>query len=69
MAVWLLLPGIHSLAEFLYAWVTRNRYHSNRELCEDSARALHVDHPSTPNITSAERHGAPIQFARVAAPV
>lgn len=40
---WLLLvPGIHFAAEHLYAWVARNRYRWNSELCQDGTCALHI---------------------------
>jgi predicted DCC family thiol-disulfide oxidoreductase YuxK len=46
LAWMLLIPGIHFLAQHLYAWVARNRYRWNRGLCEDGTCALHVDqHP------------------------
>jgi predicted DCC family thiol-disulfide oxidoreductase YuxK len=49
LAAWLLLvPGIHFAAEHLYAWVARNRYRWNRELCEDGTCALHVEQRSLP---------------------
>jgi predicted DCC family thiol-disulfide oxidoreductase YuxK len=44
---WLLLaPGIHFIAQRVYAWVARNRYRWNRELCEDGTCASHVAQPS-----------------------
>jgi predicted DCC family thiol-disulfide oxidoreductase YuxK len=47
---WLLLvPGIHFAAQHFYAWLARNRYRWNRELCEDGTCALHVDRPPAPN--------------------
>lgn len=47
LIAWLLLvPGIHSVAQRFYAWVARNRYRWNRELCEDGTCALHVDQRS-----------------------
>jgi len=46
----LLLPGIHFLAQRLYAWVARNRYRWNREGCENGTCARHFDHSSdSPN--------------------
>ncbi len=46
LVAWLLLaPGIHFIAGAIYAWVARNRYRWNRELCADGSCALHVDHP------------------------
>ena len=45
LVAWLLLvPGIHFVAQHLYAWVARNRYRWNREVCEDGTCALHFDH-------------------------
>jgi predicted DCC family thiol-disulfide oxidoreductase YuxK len=41
----LLVPGIHFLAQRFYAWVARNRYRWNRELCQDGTCALHLDQP------------------------
>ena len=44
---WLLLvPGIHFVAKRLYAWVARNRYRWNRELCKDGTCDLHINEPS-----------------------
>ena len=49
LVAWLLLvPGIHIVAQHLYAWVARNRYRWNRELCEDGTCALHAKQSSTP---------------------
>ena len=49
LAAWLLLvPGIRFIAQHFYAWVARNRYRWNRELCADGTCALHVDQSSTP---------------------
>jgi predicted DCC family thiol-disulfide oxidoreductase YuxK len=49
LIAWLLLvPGIHFVAQHFYAWVARNRYRWNRELCGDGTCALHVEQPSTP---------------------
>lgn len=41
----LLVPGIHFIAQRLYAWVARNRYRWNSELCADGTCALHADRP------------------------
>jgi len=47
LIAWLLLvPGIHFLAQHLYAWVARNRYRWNRDVCEDGTCALHFDQSS-----------------------
>lgn len=44
---WLLLvPGIHFIAQRVYAWIARNRYRWNREACEDGTCALHIKQPS-----------------------
>jgi predicted DCC family thiol-disulfide oxidoreductase YuxK len=49
LIAWLLLvPGIHFVAQHFYAWVARNRYRWNRELCEDGTCALHVERRSAP---------------------
>lgn len=49
LVAWLLLvPGIRFAAQCIYAWIARNRYRWNRELCEDGTCALHVDHTSHP---------------------
>ena len=43
LITWLLLvPGVHFLAQHFYAWVARNRYRWNREVCEDGTCALHI---------------------------
>jgi len=43
---WLLLvPGIHWLAAKIYAWIARNRYRWNRELCDDGSCAVHLPAP------------------------
>jgi predicted DCC family thiol-disulfide oxidoreductase YuxK len=48
LLAWLLLvPGIHFIAKHVYAWVARNRYRWNRDLCEDGTCALHSDQPSS----------------------
>jgi predicted DCC family thiol-disulfide oxidoreductase YuxK len=45
---WLLLvPGIHFVAGKIYAWVARNRYRWNRELCADGSCAVHMGHPES----------------------
>jgi len=49
LIAWLLLvPGIYFIAQRVYAWIARNRYRWNRELCEDGTCALHVARPSDP---------------------
>ena len=47
LVAWLLLvPGIHSIARLIYAWIARNRYRWNKDLCEDGSCGLHTDdHP------------------------
>ena len=43
LVAWLLLvPGIRWLAGKIYAWIARNRYRWNRELCEDGTCRVHV---------------------------
>ena len=42
---WLLLvPGVHFVADKVYAWVARNRYRWNRELCANGSCATHSSH-------------------------
>jgi predicted DCC family thiol-disulfide oxidoreductase YuxK len=49
LIAWLLfVPGIYFAAQHFYAWVARNRYRWNRELCEDGTCALHIEQHSTP---------------------
>lgn len=43
----LLLPGIHFVAQRFYAWIARNRYRWNQDLCKDGTCALHIKGPST----------------------
>ena len=44
LIAWLLLvPGIHFAAQRVYAWIARNRYRWNPELCEGGTCALHLD--------------------------
>ncbi len=38
----LLLPGVHWIAAKTYAWVARNRYRWNRDLCADGTCSLHL---------------------------
>ncbi|HKE09014.1 MAG TPA: DUF393 domain-containing protein [Candidatus Acidoferrum sp.] len=38
----LLIPGIHWIAARIYAWVARNRYRWNRDLCADGTCSLHL---------------------------
>jgi predicted DCC family thiol-disulfide oxidoreductase YuxK len=43
LAAWLLfVPGIHWLAEKIYAWIARNRYRWNREACADGSCGVHL---------------------------
>ena len=44
----LLVPGVHWAARQIYAWVARNRYRWNRDLCADGACAIHTDSSSPP---------------------
>ena len=54
---WLLLvPGIHFVARHFYAWVARNRYRWNRELCQDGTCALHFEQPSNPQKSSGSKY-------------
>jgi predicted DCC family thiol-disulfide oxidoreductase YuxK len=43
----LLVPGIHFVAGRIYAWVARNRYRWNRELCADGSCSIHLGHPES----------------------
>ena len=44
LIAWILLvPGIRWFAGKFYAWVARNRYRWNRELCEDGTCQAHVE--------------------------
>jgi predicted DCC family thiol-disulfide oxidoreductase YuxK len=43
----LLVPGIHFVAQRVYAWIARNRYRWNRELCQDGTCDLHINEPPT----------------------
>jgi predicted DCC family thiol-disulfide oxidoreductase YuxK len=46
LIAWLLLvPGLHFLAREAYAWVARNRYRWNRDLCADGSCAVHHERP------------------------
>jgi predicted DCC family thiol-disulfide oxidoreductase YuxK len=45
----LLLPGIRWMAHIIYAWVARNRYRWNREVCADGSCALHLPAPPGPD--------------------
>src|SRR5215470_19306896 len=43
LLAWIVLvPGIHWVATKLYAWVARNRYRWNRDLCADGTCSLHL---------------------------
>jgi predicted DCC family thiol-disulfide oxidoreductase YuxK len=57
LLAWILLvPGIHFIAGLVYAWVARNRYRWNQELCADGSCAVHLDHPPHgPNSPTAPR--------------
>jgi len=47
LLAWILLvPGIHFIAGAIYAWVARNRYRWNQDLCADGTCAVHLDHTS-----------------------
>ena len=45
-ATLLRVPGIHAVAECAYAWVARNRYRWNRQVCADGSCSLHGQSPS-----------------------
>jgi predicted DCC family thiol-disulfide oxidoreductase YuxK len=57
LIAWLLLvPGIHFIAQRVYAWIARNRYRWNREACEDGTCALHIKQASnSPKSARTER--------------
>jgi predicted DCC family thiol-disulfide oxidoreductase YuxK len=38
----LLIPGIHWVAAKMYAWIARNRYRWNRDLCADGTCTVHL---------------------------
>lgn len=43
LVAWLLLvPGVHFAARLIYAWVARNRYRWNQDLCADGSCAVHT---------------------------
>ena len=43
LLAWILfIPGIHWIAARIYAWVARNRYRWNRDLCADGTCSLHL---------------------------
>lgn len=48
LIAWLLfVPGIHLVARLVYAWIARNRYRWNKDLCADGSCAVHTGiHPS-----------------------
>jgi predicted DCC family thiol-disulfide oxidoreductase YuxK len=57
LLAWLLLvPGIHFLAGAIYAWVARNRYRWNRDICADGSCELHLENSHHPAHPPAERH-------------
>ena len=44
LIAWILLvPGIRWFAGKFYAWIARNRYRWNRELCEDGTCRAHLE--------------------------
>jgi predicted DCC family thiol-disulfide oxidoreductase YuxK len=56
LGAWILLvPGIHFVAERVYAWVARNRYRWNQELCADGSCALHRGESVSPAARPAPR--------------
>jgi predicted DCC family thiol-disulfide oxidoreductase YuxK len=47
LLAWILLvPGIHWIAGKVYAWVARNRYRWNRDVCADGTCGLHLPEDS-----------------------
>jgi predicted DCC family thiol-disulfide oxidoreductase YuxK len=57
LIAWLLLvPGIHFIAQRVYAWIAGNRYRWNRELCQDGTCALHVEQPSNSQKSAGIKH-------------
>ena len=44
----LLVPGVRWLAGKIYAWIARNRYRWNRDLCEDGSCRVHVGPGASP---------------------
>lgn len=55
LAWFLLVPGIHFVAERVYSFVARNRYRWNSELCADGSCALHAGESEPPAIPRAPR--------------
>jgi predicted DCC family thiol-disulfide oxidoreductase YuxK len=56
LVAWILLvPGVRWLAAKIYAWIARNRYRWNRELCSDGTCSLHI--PGNPDSASQPRRG------------
>lgn len=48
LLAWLLfIPGIRWIAARIYAWVARNRYRWNRDLCADGTCSLHLPEDSS----------------------
>ncbi|HVC20353.1 MAG TPA: DUF393 domain-containing protein [Vicinamibacterales bacterium] len=57
LIAWLLLvPGIHFAARQAYAWVARNRYRWNHDLCADGSCAVHLGQPPPPSDRPADPH-------------
>jgi predicted DCC family thiol-disulfide oxidoreductase YuxK len=55
-AAWLLLvPGIHFVAQRAYAFVAKNRYRWNRDLCADGSCAVHRDDSAVINSESSKK--------------
>jgi len=43
LIAWILfLPGVHWLAERVYAWIAQNRYRWNRQACEGGSCSVHL---------------------------
>lgn len=45
----LLVPGIRWFASQIYAWIARNRYRWNRDLCADGTCSVHLPNSSCRN--------------------
>ena len=50
----LLVPGIRWFAAKIYAWIARNRYRWNRELCSDGTCSIHLPGSSGKNGSTPE---------------
>ena len=51
LLAWLLLvPSIHWLAAKIYAWIARNRYRWNSEICNEGSCSLHFSGQATQEV-------------------